>query len=72
MSRVLLKAKQPELRQRFVHAVVAGFALTIAACSTRITAEEPSSTEEMPAGYRYFIGIVGNPSSRISVGATMS
>ena len=64
MKTVLAKTKKFESRQRVMHALVAGFALTIAAGPVLVMAAEPASVpKDKPGGYKYFIGIVGNPSS---------
>ncbi|MFV1967425.1 MAG: hypothetical protein ACC628_18505, partial [Pirellulaceae bacterium] len=64
MTTGLAKRNELESRQRFLRFLAAGLTLTIAAGSAMVTAAEPvSAPKENPAGYKYFIGIVGNPSS---------
>ena len=57
-------AKAFELQHRFMRTLVAGFTLAIAVSSVPVMSAEPvSAPMENPGGYKYFIGIVGNPSS---------
>ncbi len=53
-----------ESRQRFMRFLAAGLTLAIAAGSALVMAAKPASVpRENPGGFKYFIGIVGNPSS---------
>ena len=64
MKTVCAKTKEFESRPRLMRTLVAGFTLAVAAGSALPVVAEPVSVPMTnPGGYKYFIGIVGNPSS---------
>ncbi|MHB8971370.1 MAG: hypothetical protein ACYC3X_23785 [Pirellulaceae bacterium] len=64
MNTACAKTNACELLRRFMPLLVTGLTLAVAVGSVRVSAAEPASVPlENPGGYKYFIGIVGNPSS---------